>query len=200
MAHGAADDAPEHVATLLVRGHDAVGDEERHRATVLREDPQRHVGTLTREAAVLDARDLLRGADERPEHIGVPDRLDALEHGEVAVEAGAGVDARRRERHEITVGLGVVLHEHEVPELDVPILVGGRAAVDPERRTQVPEDLRVRPAGSGVGHAPEVRRVTETLDALGREPDVVPPDLLGLVIGLVDRDPQPIGVETEHLR
>ena len=44
VTHRAPDDAAQHVAALLVRRHDAVGDEERHRATVLGEDAQRHVG------------------------------------------------------------------------------------------------------------------------------------------------------------
>ena len=43
VTHRAPDDAPQHVAALLVRRHDAVGDEERHRAAVLGEDAQRHV-------------------------------------------------------------------------------------------------------------------------------------------------------------
>ena len=46
VADGAADDAAQHVAALLVRRHDAVGDQERHRAGVLGEDAQRHVGSV----------------------------------------------------------------------------------------------------------------------------------------------------------
>ena len=124
MAHGAADDAPEHVATLLVRRHDAVGDEERHRATVLGEDPQRHVALVTREAAVLDARDLLRGRDRAAgtRRCPTPSRRPGARRG--SARARAGVDARRGERHELSVGLRVELHEHEVPDLDVPVLVG----------------------------------------------------------------------------
>ena len=33
----------------------------------------------------------------------------------------------------------------------------------------------------------------------GGTPTVVAPDRLGLVVGLVDRDPEPVGVEAEHL-
>ena len=123
MTHRAPDDAAQHVAPLLVGRHDAVGDEERHRATVLGEDAQRHVAGGTRERAVGDTGDRFGGGDERTEHVDVPHRRRVLEHRQVALEPGAGVDARRRQRHQLAVGLGVVLHEHEVPDLDVAVLV-----------------------------------------------------------------------------
>ena len=44
----AADDAPQHVAALLVRRPHAVVDHEGHRTRVLGDDPQRHVGRLVR--------------------------------------------------------------------------------------------------------------------------------------------------------
>ena len=47
--------------------------------------------------AVDDAGDPLGGLDQRDEHVGVEDRLDALEGHEVAFEARAGVDARPRQ-------------------------------------------------------------------------------------------------------
>ena len=73
-----------------------------------------------------------------------------------------------------------------------------RAAVGAELRPEVPEDLRARTARAGVAHAPEVV-LAETLDALRGPPDLVAPDRFGLVVGLVDGHPQPVGVETEHL-
>ena len=125
VAHRAADDAPQHVAALLVGRHDTVGDEERHGATVLGEDAQRHVARGARERAVGDAGDGLGRGDERPEDVDVPHRGRVLQDREVALEPGAGVDARLRQRHQLAVGLGVVLHEDEVPDLDVAVLVAG---------------------------------------------------------------------------
>ena len=198
VAHRAPDDAPQHVAALLVRRHHAVGDEERHRAAVLGEDAQRDVARGPGERAVLDAGDGLRRRDQRPEDVDVPHRRGVLQHGEVALEPGAGVDARRRQRHQLAVRLGVELHEHEVPDLDVAVLVLGRAGGGTELGAEVPEDLRARAARAGVGHAPEVV-VAEALDALGGQPDGVAPDGLGFVVGGVDGHPEALGIEAEHL-
>ena len=199
MAHRAADDAAQHVAALLVARHHAVGDEERHRAGVLGEDAQRDVGLGAGEAAVGRAGDLLGRGDQRPEHVDVPDRVDALEHREVALEAGAGVDARRRQRHQRAVGLRVELHEHEVPDLDEAVLAAvRRAAVGTELRPEVPEDLGARTAGAGVGHRQKLSSPRRWI-RVARHADVVAPDRLGLVVGLVDRDPEAVGVEPEDL-
>ena len=138
VPHRAPDDAPQHVAALLVGRHHAVGDEEGHRAAVLGEDPQRDVARRPREGAVLDAGDRLGRRDQRAEHVDVPHRRGVLEDGEVALEPGAGVDARRRQRHQLAVGLGVELHEHEVPDLDVAVLVLGRTGGRPVARARGP--------------------------------------------------------------
>ena len=74
-----------------------------------------------------------------------------------------------------------------------------RAAVGAERRAAVDVDLAARPARAGVAHLPEVVLVAEALDALHRHADLLVPDRLGLVVALVDRDPQPVAVEAERL-
>ena len=64
-----------------------------------------------------------------------------------------------------------VLHEHEVPELDVALLAAvGRAALGPDVGPVVAEDLGARPARAGLAHLPEVV-LAEALDALGGEAD-----------------------------
>ena len=70
-----------------------------------------------------------------------------------------------------------------------------RPAVGPERRAAVDVDLRARAARAGVAHLPEVVLVAEPLDALQRHADLFVPDLLGLVVALVNRDPEPVAVE-----
>ncbi len=197
VTHRPSDDPAQHVAAFLVRGHDAVADDHRHRAAVLGEDAQADVAIGTGEGPVGDPGDLLRGCDERPHHVGVPHRLGALEDGETALEPGAGVDARGGQGHELAVGPLVELHEHEVPDLDEPVLVDRRTTAGPVGGAEVPEDLGVRAARTGVGHAPEVGVVAQALDPLGRETDGVTPDLGRFVVVLVDRDPEAVGVETE---
>ncbi len=100
--HRATDDAPQHVAALVVRRPHAVGDDERHRARVLGDDAQRHVDRFV--VAVARAGRALGFRDQRPEHVDVPDRRLALHDQQIAFEPGAGVDARLRQRHARAVG------------------------------------------------------------------------------------------------
>src|SRR5690606_18574048 len=73
----------------------------------------------------------------------------------------------------------------------------GRAAGD--MRAVVVEYFRARAAGAGVGHLPEVvgseRRalvVADADDAVFRQADVVAPDGVGLVVGVVDGGQQAV--------
>ena len=76
------DDASEQpakdVPASLVRGLDPVGDQERGRAPVLRDDLQRHVvgGVLAVPAAGQTLSDLQGGAEQ----VGLEDGVDVLEH------------------------------------------------------------------------------------------------------------------------
>lgn len=65
------------------------------------------------------------------------------------------------------------------------------------RRTAVEEDLRVGTAGPGLAGVPVVVRASEALDALGLQTDDVAPDRFSLVVGLIDRDPEVLLIETE---
>ncbi len=123
-----------------------------------------------------------------------------LQHGGEALEPHAGVDRGLRQRVHRARLVAVELHEHEVPDLDVAVALGvgrtGRTALD--AGPVVVEDLRARPAGTGVAHLPEVVAlefaraglVADADAALGRHADVLRPELEGLVVGGVDRDPE----------
>ena len=113
----------------------------------------------------------------------------------------AGVDRRLRQQGAAAVGRLVVLHEDQVPELHEPVAVRvvQRATVGAERRAAVDVDLAARAARTGVAHLPEVVLVAEALDALHRHADLLVPDRLGLVVAVVDGDPQPVAVDAERL-
>jgi hypothetical protein len=123
VAHGAAEDAPQHVAAPLVGREHAVGQQERHGARVVGEHAvaRRVVAAdhrVARAPAVRGAHRRLDLRDERREHVGVEVVGHALQHGRDALEPRPGVHARLGQRHERAVGLPVVLHEHEVPDLE----------------------------------------------------------------------------------
>ena len=139
--------------------------------------------------------------DERGQQVGLPDGVDALQQAEDALEPGARVDRRVGQRRAGAVGRLVVLHEDQVPELHVPVAVRvvERPAVRTEVRTTVEVQLGARAAWARVTHLPEVVLVAEALDALHRHADDVVPDLLGLVVALVDGDPDAVAVEPPAL-
>ena len=67
----------------------------------------------------------------------------------------------------------------------------------------VVEDLAAGSAGAGIAHHPEIvgliapALVADTHDAFGGHADLFGPDIEGLVIVLIDRDPEPLLGQTE---
>src|SRR5699024_6645852 len=111
----------------------------------------------------------------------------------------AGIHRRRRQRAHAAVGGTVVLHEHQIPDLDVAVAIflgRARRAAGYFRAMGV-EDLRTRTAGAGIGHGPEVvafelppRLIADARKALRMGADVIEPDVSRLVVVLIDRHPQ----------
>src|SRR5690606_10779327 len=88
---------------------------------------------------------------------------------------------------------------HQIPDLDVAVavLLGRSRRAAPDFGAVVVEDFGTGAAGAGIGHLPEIIRgiartlvVADTDDALPRYADFLRPDVVGLVVFLVDRDPQ----------
>ncbi len=142
-----------------------------------------------------------RLVDQGQHQVGLPDRVDALQQTQHPLQPQTGVDRRLGQQRAATVGSLVVLHEHQVPELHVPIAmrIAERTTLGAERRTAVDVDLAARPAWAGVAHLPEVVLVAESLDALHRNADLLVPDGLGFVVAVVDGNPQQVSVDAECL-
>ncbi len=202
----AAHDAAQHVAALLVRRHHAVRHQERHAATVVGEDPQRAGGGLV--LAVAAPRQLLPELDQRPEVVGLVDRRHVLQDRRHAVEPETGVDVLLGQLGQRAVLVQVVLHEHEVPELEEALRVVARQVLLPaEVEAAVEVELRAGAAGAGRPELPEVVLATEQHDALVRDPDRAPaldrlvvgpePELL---VAAEHRDPDLLRREAEALR
>jgi hypothetical protein len=203
VAQRAPDDPAQHVATPLVRRQHAVDDEERARADVVGDHAQRLV------LEVLRARELACRRDQPLEQIDLVIRVHVLQHGRQSLQSHAGVDARRGQRRERAVDTAIELHEHEVPDLDVPIAIFVRRT----RRTAgdagavVVEDFRARTARTGVGHLPEIVGgvrgalvVADAHDALARYADVAGPQIVGLVVRRVHGHPELLAGQAVDLR
>ena len=141
-----------------------------------------------------------RRIDEWHEQVGIEDGIDTLEDGQVPLQAGACVDVLPRQVGEGARGIAVELHEHEIPDFDEAVAAAVlRAALVAVGRTEIHEDLGIGAAGPGLAHGPEVVGVAHALDPLGAKADLVDPDLLGLVVVVVDRDPETVTVVAQDL-
>ena len=196
----------QHVAAVLVRGHDAVGDDEAHPARVVGEDAQRAVGLEG--LPVAPAGELLAEVDQRADLVGLEHRRRALHDRRHAIEAEPGVDVLGRQRRERVDRILVVLHEHEVPVLEEAlVLAPGEVVLRAELEPAVEVELAARPARTGRPGLPEVLLAREQDDPLARDADLQP-DLDRLLVGaeaelvvaLEDGRPDALGFEPEALQ
>ena len=196
LQDGAADDPAQHVAASLVRGSDAVGDEERHRAAVVGQ----HAVGLGRDlvGAVGGASFPLDPLHDRLEAVGLVHRVDALEDRRGALDAHARVDVLPGQRRQRVVGVQLELHEHEVPELEVAIALAARGAVVAAaalRRAAVVVELAAGAARPDGPRLPEVVGARQPDDPLGRHAHLLP----ALDCHLVGAETE-LGVAGEHGR
>ncbi len=198
MAHGAAHDPAQHIAAPLVGGHHPVGDEKGGGAQVIRDHPVMHPPGPVR---ILAGRMRAR-LDERAHEIGVVIVMLALQKRADPFEPHARVDRLHVERAHGAVLEPLVLHEDEVPDLDEAVAVflraARRAARDPG--AVIVEDLGAGAAGPGGAHRPEIVIRGDADDPLVGQARVFLPDRRGLVIGVIDRDQEPVRVDPEIAR
>ena len=200
---GPAQDPAQHVAPLLVRGEDAVGEQEGHGPRVIRQHAEGDaVLPVFGRPRVLEPEPLLRRFDDREEEVRVVVRSHALKQRRDPLESGARVDRGRGERRVRAVRRAVELHEHEVPELDDLVRLArrlelrvGDAVV--ALRPQVVVQFRAGAARTRVAHLPEVVLVPHAPDARLRDRGAFQPEVEGVVVVVVDRGPQAAGLQAE---
>ncbi len=142
--------------------------------------------------------------DEVAEQIDFVIRMHALHDGGDALEPHSRVDRGLRKRRQHALSRTIELHEHEIPDLDpaVSVRTGATRRSAGDTGAVVIEDLAAGAARTGFAHLPEVVRtaagvVTDADDPVGRQPDLLAPDVVGLVVGLVDRHHQPLRVDAK---
>ena len=154
MAHRAAHDAAQDIAAALVRGQNAVGDQEGRGAQMVADHAM-----ADRMSAVGVLAGGLRGRiDQATEEIGVVVVGFALEDRGHALETHAGVDRGLGQGHAPVLRDLVELHEDVVPELDiaVAVLVGRTGWAALHLVAIVVEDLGTGAARTGIAHRPEI--------------------------------------------
>ena len=206
MTNGAPQDASEHVSATLVRRIDAIGEQEVDGARVVGKHPVRRT---RRPAVVWPPHDLDCLGDDGLEQVGVEVGGHVLHHRRDALEAGARIDRRLRERVTLAVGLLVELHEDEIPDLEeLPLLAqrdelvhaGGTLPPSPvPLPPNVDQNLGARSARPRVPHLPEVVLVAQAKDAAVRDAGDLTPEFARFIIGMVHGDIKAVGVDAEPL-
>ena len=193
VTHCPPDQSAKHIAASFVGRNHLVADQEGRGAPVIGHDAQRDIGWLG--VTVSHPRLAFGGGEHRPNNVSVEYRIDPLEHGGQALQAGSGVDVLCGKVPDHVVGLVLdELHEHQVPDLHVSLVVDGGATRFAVLGSLVEEDLGGLSRRAGDAHLPEVFSI-QTLDALRWHADPVDPDAGRLVVGDVHRVPQPLGID-----
>jgi hypothetical protein len=193
-ANGAPQQPPEHVPARLVARRDTVADQHEGAAHVVGDHPQPYVVRML--AAVLLAGQVGGPAQHGEDLVDLVEVVDALQQEGDALEPHAGVDVLGRQvAKDREVGLAGalaadVLHEDEVPELEIAVARTLDVALRAELRAAVDEDLAARAARTRHAHRPEVLLLAEPHDALLGQPGDALPEPERLVVLLVDAGQQ----------
>ncbi len=133
-----------------------------------------------------------RCLDQRLEDVDAVVVVGALHDRGDTLQAHAGIDRRAGQIDHGAVGLTVVLHEHQIPDLHEAVAVLFRRTGRPtgDMLAVVVEDFRARPAGAGITHLPEVVLGADARERGLGHADFVEPDTRGFFVFLVDRDPE----------
>ena len=130
--------------------------------------------------AITPARHLRSLLDDGEDLVNLVHVVDALEQVRDALQTSAGVNVEAAQRAgDVEVFLGanrgqILGLEHEVPDLEVTILIGLRTSVGAVSRTTVDVDLGARAARTGDAHVPVVVLKGTALDVLIGHPDGSP--------------------------
>src|SRR5262249_13602208 len=139
--------AAQHVAASVVTRAHPVADQDRGGAAVVGDDAVTHVVVVVADVVAAGRTGGDQG-DDRPQQVGLVDVVHVLQDQRDPLDTHAGVDVLARQRPEdLVVLLGrslaaLVLHEHEVPDLEVAVLVDDGTALGAVFGPAVVVDLR----------------------------------------------------------
>ncbi len=193
VAQGTAHDTAQDITPAFVAGNDPVNDQEAAGPNVVGDDLERVV-TQVGNTGFAGGR-----FDQGLKQVNFVVGMYMLQDSGNTLKPHAGVNARLGQRRHVAVGIALELHEHQIPDFNVAVTVFFRGAgwATPDVRAMIIENFRTGAAGACIRHLPEVVGciaralvIANTHDAFSRHFDFVRPDIVGLVVFLIDRDPQ----------
>ena len=199
MAGGAAQQTAHDVAAALVGRQDAVGGHKDGGTDVVGNHADGDVILLV--LAVLLARDALDVVQNGGNGIDLEQVVDILHDDGQTLQAHAGINVRLGQQLIVALAVGIILTEHEVPDLHEAVTVAADAAgrlAAAVLQAAVIVDLRAGAAGAGAV-LPEVVLLAQADHVVLRDADFLRPDVVGLVILLINRDVQAVSGNLEFL-
>ena len=116
IAYSTAKDTTNYVACLGVRRQLAIGDREGYSTQVVGTYAHCHIGFFA--YTILKTCNSLLFLDDWLEDVGVVVGVLVLHGTNKTLEAHTGINNVHRQRNERAIGLALVLHEHDIPNLD----------------------------------------------------------------------------------
>ena len=185
IAHCTAQDSANHITCFLVAWQLTVGNSESDGTDMVGNHAHRHIHFLL--FAILRAADFANLLQHWLEDVGIIVRLFALHGAHQTLEAHTCIDYFVGQGVKRTIGFAVVLHEHEVPNLNHLWVVFVHQFATRESRfllltTAIHVNLRAWTTRTCIAHLPEVVVFIAIEDMVGRQ--VLSPDLCCLVVAL----------------
>ena len=192
QTHGTAQNATQHIAAAFVAWQHAVSDQEGAGARVVCNDAESKTALVL---VVFLAGKLFHILKQRHKEVRVEVRVHTLHDRGDTLKPHAGINVWLWQRREVAFLVAVVLHEHEVPDLQPAVAVANaeRTAVFTVAGVffaAVVVHLAARAAWADIAHLPEVVLLAQAQDAVFIVARHLVPDLVGFVVVLVDRDPE----------
>ena len=204
MTNGAPDDAAQDIASSLIGRRHPINDQESAGTDVICNHPQGFA------LQIRGAGHFCRSTNQRLEQVDLVVGMHALHNGCQAFQTHARIHRRLGQRRHVAFCIPVVLHEHQIPDLDIAVAIFLRSSRGSafDFFTMVIENLGTRATGAGIAHAPEIVAlvgfatglVTNATETRGIHADFLEPDVCGLVVLVIDRDPKLFRRQTHHLR
>jgi len=190
MAHRAAHDPAQHIATAFIGWQDAIGDQKGRSAQMIGYHPV--AGLVV--ACCGGAGKRAGFGDQRLEQVDVVIVVHALHDRGNSFQPHAGVDRGFRQVDAIALAPLVILHEHQVPDLDkaVAILVRAARRAAGDMGAVIVEYLAARTAGPGIAHRPEIVAGRDPDDPFLGQASNFLPQIKGFVIGMENGHGQPV--------
>ena len=139
VTHGPAHDAAQNVTTPVPGRRYALGNQEGRASKMVRHDPMAHLKRTIRSLAG----HLGTGKHQSPHHVDIVIVVLTLHHRHKSLEAHPGINRRMRERRPGARRTLLVLHEHQVPDLDetISVFIGRAGGATRDRRAVIVEDF-----------------------------------------------------------